>query len=36
VVVLWLFRTGRAHGRKGLPIGAIIALFGAVLLARGG
>jgi len=36
VVVLWLLRTGRARGRKGLPIGAIIALFGAVLLARGG
>ena len=36
VIVLWLFRTGRARARKGLPIGAIIALFGAWLLAGGG
>lgn len=36
VAVAWLFCTGRAHRRKGLPIGAVIALFGAWLLATGG
>jgi prepilin signal peptidase PulO-like enzyme (type II secretory pathway) len=36
VVALGLLVAGLAHRRKVLPIGAIIALFGAVLLARGG
>ncbi len=36
VVLLYLLITGRAERRKTLPIGALIALIGAVLLATGG
>ena len=35
LVVLYLFLTGQAERRKTLPIGALIALIGAGLLARG-
>ena len=35
-IALWLFLAGRAHRKKTLPIGAIIAFVGAVLLARAG
>jgi leader peptidase (prepilin peptidase) / N-methyltransferase len=36
VVVLYLLLTGRAERRKALPIGALIALIGAGMLAGGG
>ena len=36
LVVLYLFLTGQAERRKTLPIGALIALIGAGLLAGGG
>ena len=36
VVLLYLLITGRAERRKTLPIGALIALIGAGLLATGG
>jgi leader peptidase (prepilin peptidase) / N-methyltransferase len=36
VVVLYLLLTGRAERRKALPIGALIALIGAGMLAAGG